>query len=80
MRLTRYTLEPAGDEGKGIEFTVYSSSRPEHHQVKRQLTGKGVWSLGELDSQRVLSDFYQKLQDPTFQLCVHFLSRCPSSG
>ena len=57
-------LEPAGDEGKGIEFTVYSSSRPEHHQVKRQLTGKGVWSLGELDSQRVLSDFYQKLQDP----------------
>ena len=57
-------LEPAGDEGKGIEFTVYSSTRPEHHQVKRQITGKGVWSLGELDSKRVLSDFYQKLQDP----------------
>ena len=57
-------LEPAGDEGKGIEFTVYSSTRPEHHQVKRQIAGKGVWSLGKLDSQRVLSDFYQKLQDP----------------
>ena len=57
-------LEPAGDEGKGIEFTVYSSSRPEHHQVKRQLTGEGVWSLSELDSRGVLSNFYQKLQDP----------------
>ena len=57
-------LEPAGDEGKGIEFTVYRSSGPEHHQVKRQLTGRGVWSLGALDSQGVLSHFYQKLQDP----------------
>ena len=56
-------LEPAGDEGKGIEFTVYSSSMPEHHQVKRQLTGKGVWSLSELDSRGVLSNFYQRLQD-----------------
>ena len=57
-------LEPAGDAGKGIEFTVYGSFGTEHHQVKRQLTGKGVWSLGELDSRRVLSNFYQKLQDP----------------
>ena len=62
-------LEPAGDEGKGIEFTVYSSSRPEHHQVKRQLTGKGVWSLSELDSRGVLSNFYQRLQDPNSR-CV----------
>ena len=62
-------LEPAGDEGKGIEFTVYSSSRPEHHQVKRQLTGKGVWSLSELDSRGVLSNFYQRLQD-TNSRCV----------
>ena len=54
-------LEPAGDEGKGIEFTVSSSSRPEHHQVKRQLTGKGVWSLSELDSRGVLSNFYERL-------------------
>ena len=62
-------LEPAGDEGKGIEFTVYSSSRSEHHQVKRQLTGKGVWSLSELDSRGVLSNFYQRLQDPNSR-CV----------
>ena len=62
-------LEPAGDEGKGIEFTVYISSRPEYHQVKRQLTGKGVWSLSELDSRGVLSNFYQRLQDPNSR-CV----------
>ena len=57
-------LEPAGDEGSGIEFTVYDSSGPEHHQVKRQLTGKGVWSLSALASQGVLSHFYKKLHDP----------------
>ena len=57
-------LEPAGDGGKGIEFTVQTSSGPEHHQVKRQLTGKGVWPLSELESRGVLSHFYQKLQDP----------------
>ena len=57
-------LEPAGDEGAGIEFTVRGSFGNEHHQVKRQLTGKGVWPLSELDSRGVLSNFYQKLQDP----------------
>ncbi len=57
-------LEPAGDEGKGIEFTIHNSLGDEHHQVKRQLTGKGVWSLASLASQDVLSNFYQKLQDP----------------
>ena len=62
-------LEPAGDEGKGIEFTVKTSSGTEHHQVKRQLTGKGVWPLNELDSRGVLSHFYQKLQDP-LSICV----------
>ena len=62
-------LEPAGDEGKGIEFTLQTSAGPEHHQVKRQLTGKGVWPLNELDSRGVLSHFYQKLQDP-YSSCV----------
>ena len=57
-------LEPAGDEGRGIEFTVHSSSGSEYHQVKRQLTGKGVWSLRELASKRVLSHFHQRLEDP----------------
>lgn len=62
-------LEPAGDQGKGIEFTLQTSSGPEHHQAKRQLTGKGVWPLNELHSRGVLSHFYQKLQDP-YSSCV----------
>ena len=62
-------LEPAGIEGKGIEFTLRTSSGSEHHQVKSQLTGKGFWPLNELDSRGVLSHFYQKLQDP-YSSCV----------
>ena len=66
-------LEPAGDEGKGIEFTVRISSGTEYHQVKRQLTGKGVWSLSELDTRGVLSHFYRKLHDP-YSSCVFISS------
>ena len=57
-------LEPAGDEGTGIEFAVRGSFGNEYHQVKRQLAGKGVWSLRELAKRGVLSNFFQKLQDP----------------
>ena len=64
VKRTRYTWNPPGDEGAGIEFTVRRSFGNEYHQVKRQLTGKGVWSLSELDSRGVLSNFFQKLQDP----------------
>ena len=41
-------LEPAGEEGEGVEFAITTSDGTEYHQVKRQLTGKGVWSLSEL--------------------------------
>ena len=33
-------LERPGQEGEGIEFTIETSDSLEHHQVKRQLTGK----------------------------------------
>ena len=69
VKWTRYTWKPAGDEGAGIEFTVRGSFGNEYHQVKRQLAGKGVWSLSELDSRGVLSNFFQKLQDPN-SCCV----------
>ena len=58
-------LEPPGKEGEGIEFTVATSSGPEFHQVKRQLTGRGVWSLTELSSRGVLTHFYRRLEDPS---------------
>ena len=58
-------LEPPGHEGEGIEFSVTTSSGTEYHQAKRQLTGKGVWSLNQLHSRGVLSHFYQRLGDPS---------------
>ena len=56
-------LEPAGEEGEGVEFAITASDGTEYHQVKRQLTGKGVWSLSELSRRGVLSHFYNKLND-----------------
>ena len=50
-------------EGEGVEFAITTSDGTEYHQVKRQLTGKGVWSLSELSRRGVLSHFYQKLND-----------------
>ena len=57
-------LGPPGFEGEGIEFSVDTAAGIEYHQVKRQLTGKGVWSLTELSSRGVLSHFAEKLKDP----------------
>ena len=58
-------LEPPGHEGEGIEFSITTSSGTEYHQTKRQLTGRGVWSLYQLASRRVLSDFHQRLRNPS---------------
>ena len=58
-------LEPAGSEGDGIEFYLKTSSKIEYHQVKRQLTGRGVWPLRELQDRGVLDQFYQRLEDPS---------------
>ena len=62
-------LEPAGPTGDGIEFYLETQSGTEYHQVKRQLTGKGSWSLTQLESKGVLSHFYSKLDDPS-AVCV----------
>ena len=55
------SLEPVGDDGEGVEFTVTRAARTEYHQVKRQRTGRGVWSLRALQAEGVLGNFYQKL-------------------
>ena len=63
-------LEPPGEAGIGIEFTLASAECVEHHQVKRQCAGSGVWSLKTLNNEGVLSHFYQRLNgDPTAR-CV----------
>ena len=58
-------FEPPGPEGEGIEFYVRTQSGTEYHQVKRQQTGKGYWSLPDLGSLGVLSHFCSKLDDPS---------------
>ena len=58
-------LEPPGEEGEGIEFTIDGPSGIEYHQVKRQRTGRGVWTLADLAKEGVLTHFYQKLDVPT---------------
>ena len=58
-----YSPGPPGIEGEGIEFTLKTSSGTEYHQVKRQLTGRGVWSLAELNARGVLGQFYRRLED-----------------
>ena len=55
------SLEPVGDDGQGVEFTVTRPVGAEYHQVKRQRTGRGVWSLAALQAEGVLGNFYQKL-------------------
>ena len=66
---TSIWLEPPGEDGQGIEFSLETGSGPEHHQVKRQLTGSGYWSLASLAREGVLRHFYQKLNDRSATCC-----------
>ena len=56
-------LEPPGNEGEGVEFSLTVPGRTEYHQVKRQST-HGGWSIQALGKSRVLSHFEAKLRDP----------------
>ena len=61
-------LEPPGQEGEGIEFTIDGPSGTEYHQVKRQRTGQGAWTLAELAKEGVLIHFHQKLDAPSAEV------------
>jgi hypothetical protein len=56
-------LEPPGIEGEGIEFWVKTGSYTEYYQVKRQITSKGKWSIRQLNEEKVLQTFFEKLAD-----------------
>lgn len=58
-------LEPPGQEGDGVEFYVRFPDRIEYHQVKRQRTGHGDWTISALRGEGVLDTFLKKLADPT---------------
>jgi hypothetical protein len=54
--------EPPGAEGEGVEFWIDYEDRREYHQVKRQRTDEGRWTIRALQSAGVLEAFYDKLQ------------------
>ena len=61
-------LEPPGTEGQGFEFWITKHGTREYHQVKRQ-NSSGHWTLHRLASEGVLSNFIERLQDPSVH-CV----------
>ncbi|MEG5054081.1 MULTISPECIES: hypothetical protein [unclassified Microcoleus] len=58
------SLEPPGIDG--IEFFIRRNGKLEYHQVKRQKSGLGRWTLKSLEAQQVqvLSDFWRSLSNP----------------
>jgi hypothetical protein len=60
-------LEPVGDEGEGVEFRLTKGKIHEYHQVKRQNSASGYWSLADL--RKVLVGFSKKLSKPK-NFCV----------
>lgn len=57
-------LQPPGPDGEGIEFYVQYPDRRVFHQVKRQRTGQGDWTIAALIRVGVLSAFGKHLADP----------------
>lgn len=62
-------LEPVGDEGIGVEFMLQRGDIREYHQVKRQQSGVGHWTIRQLQQLNVLHNFATRLVDPT-KVCV----------
>lgn len=53
----------------GFEFSLQTPFHTEYHQVKRQRTGEGRWSLAALAETGVLRSFRERLRSPG-ALCV----------
>lgn len=62
-------LETPGEDA--FEFFVRRKGKLEYHQVKRQKTGLGHWTLSALENKQiqVLSDFWRSLSNPDIS-CV----------
>jgi hypothetical protein len=57
-------LEPPNADGEGIEFWLKRSGLSEYHQVKRQNSPSGHWTIADLDNKGVLGHIRDKLQHP----------------
>ena len=58
-------LEPPGKEGEGVEFWLSKANDREYHQVKRQQGASGRWTIADLESKKILPNFWEKLKSPT---------------
>ena len=63
-------LEPPGKEGDGVEFWLRKGDKIEYHQVKRQHSSKGYWSLADLEREKILTRFLTKIQKSENNYCV----------
>ncbi len=66
-------LEPPGDLGEGVEFWLDGRDERQWHQVKRQLAGRGRWTISDLKRVGVLAQFRRRLAASLTDTC-HFVS------
>jgi hypothetical protein len=62
-------IEQPGPEYDGFEFSLETHSGIEYHQVKRQRTGRGGWTLSALSKEGVLAAFASRLHEAD-SVCV----------
>jgi len=65
-------LEPPGPEGEGVEFYLEKGSKREYHQVKRQRSRTGGWTIAALQAAGVMEKCALKLREP--DASFHFVS------
>lgn len=63
-------LEPPGLEGKGFEFWLRRKDWLEYHQVKRQTSRSGSWTLSNLKNEEILKNFLEKLLQEANNHCI----------
>ncbi|GHO65546.1 hypothetical protein KSC_044380 [Ktedonobacter sp. SOSP1-52] len=64
-------IEPLGPEGEGVEFWLQRrNENREYHQVKRQHSEDGRWTLSVLNNKMVLPHFRKKLCGDSAASCV----------
>ena len=63
-------LDPLGKEGDGAEFWLQKGEMKEYHQIKRQHSKQGNWSLADLERERILTRFVEKIQLSENSYCV----------
>jgi hypothetical protein len=57
-------LEPPGDASEGVEFWLRRGNVTEYHQVKRQHSALGAWTIPELSRMGVLATAYERTRTP----------------